>query len=44
MKIIYFDMTKFFVLKPFYESGEWKLKNRTILDLKVSGRENEYLE
>jgi len=44
MKIEYFDMTKFFVLKPFYEKGDYQLRNRLICKLNDFGRGDEHLE
>lgn len=44
MKIIYFDMTKFCILKSFYENGDYQIRNHLINDFKVFGRKDEYLE
>ncbi len=44
MKIIYFDMTRFFVSKRFYDNKDYQLRNR-LFDVYVDfGRKNEYLE
>lgn len=44
MKIIYFDMTKFFVLKSFFDGGDYQIRNRLTDELNGFGRKDEYLE
>lgn len=44
MKIRYFDLTKFYILKPFYFGGDYQTKLRLLEQFGGDGRNDEYLE
>lgn len=44
MKIVYFDLTKFFVRKSFYENGDFRIRKIMFSNFKKLGRKNGYME